>query len=150
MQRPLKKALTPQTAARHDAIEQQTLLAPDGSPADPAFGELEMGAVRTGEAAVPFSVSRTTSEPSSENSRRRTGTSSRDPELRNQFSGESSRLQLAGSRGALEASAAHMQDSSTLDEPFVDMLGVHVSSAYLKAGSVGGGGQAKCCGCAIM
>lgn len=148
MQRPLKKALTPQTAPRHDHIEQQTLLAPDGSPADPVFGEVELAALRSDETAAPFSLSGRTSDATLESSRRRTGSSLRDPEQRTQYSGE--RLQPAGSRGALEASAAHMQDSSTLEEPFVDMLGVHVSSAYLKAGSAGGGVQAKCCGCVIM
>lgn len=151
MQRPLKKALTPQPAVPSDHIEQQTLLAPDGSPADPAFGDLEMAALSSDEPAPPFSLSRHHSEPPSESSRRRTGSSSRDPELRGQYSGESCRLQPAVSRGALEASAAHMRDSSTLEEPFVDLLGVQVPSAYLKAGTPGGAAQSsQCCGCVFM
>lgn len=151
MQRPLKKALAPQPAAPHDHIEQQTLLAPDGSPADPAFGEVEMAELRNDEVAPPFSLSRHNSDSTGESSRRRTGSSARDPELRGQHSGESSRLQPAVSRGALEASAAHMRDNSAFEEPFVDLLGVQVSSAYLKAGgSAGEGVQSKCCGCAMM
>lgn len=153
LQRPLKKALTPQPAAPHDHIEHQTLLAPDGSPADLSYEELEMTTVRHAQSTgPPFSISRHTAEAASEHSRRRTGNSfSKDSDLRGQVSVESSRLQPTASRGALEASAAHMRDSSSFEEPFVDLLGVPVSSAYLKAGPTGGGGlQAKCCGCSIM
>jgi hypothetical protein len=127
------------------------LLAPDGSPADPACGELDIAVVKSDEVAPPFTLSRHNSEHASDSSRRRAGSGSRDPDHRIQYSGESLRLQPALSRGALEVSAAHMRDSSAIEEPFVDLLGVPVSSAYLKAGGAGGSTQSRCCGmCSIM
>lgn len=43
-------------------------------------------------------------------------------------------LEPALSRGALEMSAAHLRGSIVNDEPFVDFMGVHVDSTYLKSG----------------
>jgi hypothetical protein len=78
---------------------------------------------------------------------------SSDRGLGGQNSGDSSRfmreLQPALSRGALETSAAHLRDSSAYEEPFVDLLGVQVSSAYLKAGTPGASNKSFGC-CAIM
>eukprot|EP00892_Ulva_mutabilis_P005193 jgi/Ulvmu1/3045/UM015_0085.1 len=54
------------------------------------------------------------------------------------------RLEPAVSRGALEMSAAHLRGSLVDDEPFVDLMGVHVDSDYLKSGRSGKSGTGCC------
>lgn len=54
-------------------------------------------------------------------------------------------LEPAFSRGALEMSAAHLRGSVANNEPFVDLMGVHVDSAYLKSGRSGASGGTGCC-----
>lgn len=53
-------------------------------------------------------------------------------------------LEPALSRGALEMSAAHLRGSVVNDEPFVDFMGVHVDSTYLKSGR-SGASKGSCC-----
>lgn len=197
LQRPLKKALTPQSEHDDDAM-LTSLLAADGSPAMPgqqyaanspqkspakarpstAAGALGRPSTAAGATARPSTAAGVAARPSTAGSTKpRPATagpmrtfpsrpilhgSEADASASESSADHSSRqlhtgpdraysvgstkhgLEPAVSRGALEMSAAHLRGSLVEDEPFVDLMGVHVDSAYLKSGRSGASGGGCC------